>query len=169
MSTEPFNVKIKKLTPEARIPVRASKDAAAFDLYATTRVEIYPGEVAVVPLGFSTEFPKGYVGLIYSRSGMTRHLHIRLANNVGVIDADYRGEWQVMLWADIPFPRLDGRTYARMPYTRIEPGDRVAQVIFQKVEDAVFLEVDELSDTERGEGGFGSTGMTDVIPGGETQ
>ena len=101
----------------------------------------------LVPLGFATEFETGFVGLIYARSGLATKKGLAPANKVGVIDADYRGEWMVALHNHSQNPQV------------VNANERVAQVVFQKVELVKFIEVDELEDTQRGDGGFGSTGQ----------
>ena len=122
--------------------------AAGFDLYACLNEEItiYPHMTALVKTGIAMEIPEGYAGLIYARSGLASKGNLAPANKVGVIDADYRGEIMIAL-----------HHHGVMPKT-IQPGERIAQMVvtpFLKVE---FTEVEELSDTTRGVGGFGSTG-----------
>lgn len=125
-------------------PVYGSGGAAGADLRASAPVVIDPGGRAAVPTGLRVEIPPGCVGLIWPRSGLAlRHGIDTLA---GVIDSDYRGEVQVLLvnHGDAPFP--------------IEAGDRIAQLVVQRVERAAFRRADDLEDTHRGSGGFGSTG-----------
>lgn len=137
---KPLQVKIKKTHPRAVIPKYATDGAAAFDLVAITK----KGNVYGTGLAF--EVPEGYAMFVYSRSGHGFKENTRLANCVGVVDSDYRGEVMVKLTRD------DGNM--GMPYI----GDRVAQAVIMPVPRVVFIEEEELNDTERGEGGFGSTG-----------
>lgn len=147
-----MNVKIKKIHPDAKVPVYGSKGAACFDLYAASIVDlngIDDGERTVTyGTGLQFEVPEGHVMMIYSRSGHGFNHGITLANSTGVIDADYRGEVRVKL-------RKLGVDIHGMPSV----GERIAQAMIIPVEQVAFEEVDELSSTERGEGGFGSTGV----------
>ncbi|MBO7404602.1 MAG: dUTP diphosphatase [Clostridia bacterium] len=150
MSTLP--VKIKKLRPDACIPVYQTPGAAACDLSAALDgpVTVMPGARALIPTGIALDFGASdgsVVALIFARSGLAVKRGLALSNGVGVIDADYRGEIKVALV-----------NLGREPVT-IDPGDRVAQMAFLPVSRAVFEEVDEVSDTERGAGGFGHTGV----------
>ena len=143
-----MTINIKKLSENAIIPTYGSEMAAGFDLYACLNEEItiYPHMTALVKTGIAMEIPEGYAGLIYARSGLASKGNLAPANKVGVIDADYRGEIMIAL-----------HNHGVMPKT-IQPGERIAQMVvtpFLKVE---FTEVEELSDTTRGVGGFGSTG-----------
>ena len=143
-----MHIKIQKIREMAVIPTRGSLQAAGSDLYACLNdaITIMPGETANIPLGFKTEFEEGYVALVYARSGLACKRGLAPANKVGVIDSDYRGEWLVALHNHSGNPQI------------IAHNERIAQVVFQKIEKAEFEEVEELNDTERGEGGFGSTG-----------
>lgn len=140
--------KFAKIDENAQIPVYKSIGSAGADLYACNSIWIAPHKSATIHLGIKSEFPPTYVALIFARSGLASKEGLAPANKVGVIDSDYRGEWQVVL-----YNHSDS-------YRQIKIGDRVAQVVFQQVHHALFEEVpvDELSDTSRGEGGFGSTG-----------
>ena len=142
------NVPIKKLNPDAVIPTYGSQYAAGADLYACIDVNIsfQPGETKFIPTGLAMEIPVGYAGLIYARSGLACKKGLAPANKVGVIDADYRGEIMVAL-----------HNHSKEPVT-IEPKERIAQLVVTPYLTAVFEEADELNDTVRGEGGFGSTG-----------
>lgn len=142
------NVKIKKLKPGARIPERKSPNAAGADLFALLDfpVEIKPGETVSIGLGFATEFIQGYAAFIFPRSGLSIKIGLAPANKVGVIDADYRGEWIVGLHNHSDKTQV------------VQDNDRIAQVIFMEVQTPLFDVVDELSETERGTGGIGSTG-----------
>jgi dUTP pyrophosphatase len=126
------------------LPEYSSLGAAGADLYANEALTLAPGERAPVATGVRVEIPAGYAGLVWPRSGLAvRHGIDTLA---GVIDSDYRGELRVVLV-----------NHGQEP-VRIEPGDRIAQLVMQKVERVVFTSAHELAGTMRGEGGFGSTG-----------
>ena len=142
------NVNIKKLTPNAITPTYGTEYSAGADLYSgmTEDVTIRPGTTEFIKTGISMEIPTGLVGLIYARSGMACKKGVAPANKVGVIDSDYRGEIIVAL-----------HNHSCTAVT-IQPGERVAQIVLAPYITAAFSEVSELSDTIRGEGGFGSTG-----------
>lgn len=141
-------IRVKKLRPAAKLPTYGSAEAAGADLYACLdeTVSILPGETAWIPTGIALEVPKGYAGLIYARSSMGAKRGLAPANKVGVIDSDYRGEIRVVLL-----------NHSKMSQS-IENGERIAQFLITPVLTPVYEEVDTLSDTERGIGGFGSTG-----------
>ena len=141
-------VQVKKLKPNAVLPTYGSEFSAGADLYACldSAVKIPVGETVLIPTGLSMEIPEGFAGLIYARSGMACKRGLAPANKVGVIDSDYRGEIMVALYNQSNETKV------------ITSGDRIAQMIIQPVTQFEFNEVDELSDTIRGEGGFGSTG-----------
>ena len=141
-------IAVKKLRENAILPTYGSAEAAGADLYACLdeKITIAPGESAFVPTGLSMEIPKGYVGLIYARSGMACKRGLAPANKVGVIDSDYRGEFIVVL-------HNHGGCVQE-----VEHGERIAQLVITPVLTPAFTEVAELSDTERSGGGFGSTG-----------
>lgn len=141
-------VKIKKLKPNAAIPTYGSKYAAGADLYACidSAVSIQPGETHLIPTGLSMELPEGYAGLIYARSGLASKKGLAPANKVGVIDSDYRGEVLVA---------LHNHSTAT---ASVDPGERIAQLVITPYIAGLFEEADDLSETVRGEGGFGSTG-----------
>lgn len=143
-----MNVSVKKLREGAILPTYGSPEAAGADLYACLEenITIAPGESFFVPTGLSMEIPKGYAGLIYARSGMACKRGLAPANKVGVIDSDYRGEFIVVL-----------HNHGNKAQT-VENGERIAQLVITPVLTPAFEEVDELSDTERSGGGFGSTG-----------
>lgn len=149
-----MNLKIKKLDLAAILPTYATPGAACFDLYALpTSTEgaiwrVRVGEPRTIPTGLAFEVPEGHVMLIFSRSGHGFNSDIRLANCVGVIDSDYRGEVKVKLTRD----------HSGADALNFKPGDRVAQAMVIPVQQVAFTEVSELSTTERGAGGFGSTG-----------
>lgn len=141
-------VKIKKISPNAVLPTYGTENAAGADLSAClfAPITIDPGQTFVVKTGLTMEIPEGYVGLIYARSGLATKRGLAPANKVGVIDSDYRGEIMVALYNQSELPQ------------KIEPGERIAQLVIVPYLRGVFNEVDELSDTTRGAGGFGSTG-----------
>lgn len=144
-----MTIKIKKLNENAIIPTYGSAEAAGCDLYAlldTDEVVIHPGETELVHTGISVEIQSGYYGGIYARSGLASKKGLRPANCTGVIDADYRGEIMVALHND------------SSSIQTISNHERIAQLIIEPYKRADFLVVDDLADTERGEGGFGSTG-----------
>ncbi len=143
-----FQVPVKKLRPDAKLPVYGSAFAAGADLYACidSPVVIAPQETVQIPTGIAMEIPAGYVGLVYGRSGLACKRNLAPANKVGVIDSDYRGELITFL-----------HNHGTVSQT-VEPGERVAQIVLTPYLTAQFLEADELSETARGTGGFGSTG-----------
>jgi len=143
-----MKINVKKLDERAKMPTHGSQFAAGADLYALLEndIEIKPNETALIHTGLSVEIPEGYAGLIYARSGLATKRGLAPANKVGVIDSDYRGEIMVALL-----------NHSDKIQT-VSPFERIAQLVitpFLKVE---FSECDSLSDTQRGEGGFGSTG-----------
>ncbi len=142
-------VKMKKLSQTAQIPVISSVCAAGADLKADLPdgdVILAPGETKLIHTGLACEIPEGYFGGVYARSGLALKEGLRPANCVGVVDADYRGELMVALHNDSAADRV------------IVHGERIAQMIIQPYLQISFEEAQELSDTERGTGGFGSTG-----------
>lgn len=141
-------VPIKKLSDTAIIPTRGSKYAAGYDLYADIKeaIQINPGDTLKVSSGIAIAIPEGCFGGIYPRSGLATKQGLAPANKVGVIDSDYRGPIIVALYNHSNIPQI------------IHPGDRIAQLIIQPYWQFDWEEVDELNETERGEGGFGSTG-----------
>ena len=143
-------VKYKKLTDTAMVPTRGSARAAGYDLYADTDKDImmWPGEVVEFFTGLALEIPDGYFGAVYPRSGLATKLGLRLPNCVGVIDSDYRGNVGIPLRNDSGSP------------VTVKAHERVAQIIIQPCPDIVLSETKELSETDRGTAGFGSTGRT---------
>ena len=144
-----MDLKIKKVKDNAKIPKIATSGAAGMDLYAciTEKITVEPQKIAVIPTGIAIELPNPSVAaFVYARSGLGIKHGICLANGVGVIDSDYRGEICVGLC-----------NVSDKPYT-VEPFERVAQMVIAPVIVPTVTEVSELSDTDRGEGGFGSTG-----------
>ena len=143
-----MKIEIKKLNENAVIPTRGSQQAAGYDLYAATTepITIKPHETVKVGTGLAIAVPDGYFGAIFARSGLAAKQGLRPANCVGVADSDYRGEYIVALHNDTDTERT------------IEPKERIAQLVVMPYLAVEFEEVDTLSETERGEGGFGSTG-----------
>ena len=141
-------VRLKKLREDAIIPAYGTEFAAGADLYACMDkdITINPGCTEFIHTGIALEIPTGLVGLIYARSGMACKRGLAPANKVGVIDSDYRGEIMVALYNQSNETKV------------ITSGDRIAQMIIQPVTQFEFKEVNKLSETDRGEGGFGSTG-----------
>ena len=165
-----MNIKIRKISENATLPTKAHDTDACFDIYADCTHDVYyewamnkelnlpefvwrdkgvkidPGKSVTIHTGFATEIPKGYFATVFCRSGMGIKRHLRLSNSVGIIDSDYRGEWMVALHNDGLEPQV------------INHGDRIAQFTILPVLDVNLEEVDELNDTDRGDGGFGSSG-----------
>lgn len=151
-----MQVKVKKLHQDAIIPQYATMGAACFDLHALTvdgayhiGSNIYEGYAVVCGTGLAFEVPEGYALMVYSRSGHGFKFNTRLCNAVGILDSDYRGELMVKLTCDID----DDESCLF-----VKPGDRIAQAMIVPVPVVEFVESDSLEDTERGEGGIGSTG-----------
>lgn len=143
-----LKVKIKKSRDDAVIPKYATEFSAGADLYACIDepVEIIPGETAFISAGLALEIPEGFFGLVAARSGLASKCGIAPANKIGVIDSDYRGEVTVALFNHSNEVR------------QICPGERIAQIIIVPYYTAEFKELPELGESERGAGGFGSTG-----------
>lgn len=143
-----MKIRVKKLSETAVLPQRGSSCAAGYDLRADIAEpqEIAPHGTSMIPTGLSMEIPEGYFGGIFARSGLAAKEGLRPANCVGVIDSDYRGPVMVALHNDSRVPRT------------VTPGERIAQLVIVPFLGADFVLTDELDETERGEGGFGSTG-----------
>ena len=145
-----MEIKIKKLYKDAITPTRGSEEAAGYDLYACLggfeECEISPNTTMKIGTGIAAEIPNGYFGAVFARSGLATKKGLRPANCVGVVDSDYRGEIMVALHNDDKEPQT------------IQAYERIAQLVILPYLNVSFTEVNELSDTERGEGGFGSTG-----------
>lgn len=141
-------IRVKKLRPGATLPAYGSTGAAGADLTACLEesVTIAPGQTAFIPTGIALEVPVNCAGLVYARSGMACKRGLAPANKVGVVDSDYRGEFLVFL-----------HNHGAEPQT-VTHGDRIAQLVVTPVFTPGFVEAEELSDTVRGGGGFGSTG-----------
>ena len=144
-----LQIRIQRLRPGAQLPSYSSAQAAGADLHACidTPMDIAAGETVLIPTGFAMALPEGYAGLIYARSGLATKRGLAPANKVGVIDPDYRGEVMVSL-----------HNHSQSSQT-IAPGERIAQLIVTPYLTGMFMEVNALDDTERGSGGFGSTGQ----------
>ena len=143
-----MDVRFKRLNNLAKIPTRGSKFSAGYDLYAATDkdIQIPPHSTVMIGTGLAMELPVGWFGAIFARSGIATKRGLRPANCVGVCDADYRNEYIVALHND------SNETMT------IQAGERIAQLIILPCQDIDFKEVNELRDTDRGMGGFGSTG-----------
>lgn len=141
-----MDIHVRKLHPEARLPLRAHDGDAGADLYSVEAETIPPGERRAVGTGIAVALPPGYAGFVQPRSGLAFKHGVMVVNSPGLIDAGYRGEIRVSLYnsGSEPF--------------EIAVGDRIAQFVIQRVETFGFVEVDELDETGRGAGGFGSTG-----------
>jgi dUTP pyrophosphatase len=154
-----MNINIQQLHTNAKVPTYAHHGDACFDLYAAT-VDgnthigkiVYEGAPVVCGTGWSFEIPADHAMLVFSRSGHGFNYDLRLANCVGIVDAGYRGEVMVKLTCDAPDDDVS-------PPYKINPGDRIAQAMIIPVERVSFDVVDELSETERGDGGLGSSGL----------
>lgn len=144
-----MKMKIKKLTKTARLPKYAREGDAGADLVADEHVTIFYRERALVSTGIAIEIPDGFVGLIHPRSGLAYKNGITVLNAPGTIDAGFRGEMKV---------NLINLNDSAIPF-EIWPGDRIAQLVIQKVENVTFEQVDSLLDSDRGEQGHGSTGI----------
>lgn len=151
-------MRIKKLNEDAVIPTQGSEYAAGYDLYANkvseyatrSTITIHAGETVKVGTGIAVEIPEGCFGAVFARSGLATKQGLRPANCVGVIDSDYRGEVIVALHNDSGTDKT------------VSNGDRIAQLVIMPYLAVNFVEVDDLSDTVRGDGGFGSTGVSSV-------
>lgn len=144
-------MKIKRLNDKAIVPTRSSSQAAGYDLYAclpNKELILWPHDTALIDTGWAMKIPKGCFGAIFARSGLAVKQGLRPANCVGIIDSDYRGAVKVALHNDSD------------EHQSVIDGERIAQLIIMPYYEVDFDEVEELDETERGEGGFGSTGLT---------
>ena len=143
-----MELSVKKLREGAKLPTRGSAQAAGYDLYACLDgdLTIAPHQTERVPTGLAVAVPDGYFAPVFARSGLAAKEGLRPANCVGVCDSDYRGEYLVMLHNDTDQPRT------------VQNGDRIAQMVVLPYLEVTFREVDALDETDRGAGGFGSTG-----------
>ena len=142
----PITIKMQKIS-DLPLPTYAHKGDSGIDLYAAEEYDLKPMERKLIPTGLKLEIPHGYEGQVRPKSGLAINHGISHANAVGTIDSSYRGEIKV------PLINLSDKTY------RIEKGKKIGQLIFAKVEEAIFEEVEELGQTTRNEQGFGSTGL----------
>lgn len=141
-----MQLKVKRLDKDMPMPLYAKPGDAGFDLRSTSDVEIAPQGTVMVGTGLAVEIPEGYVGLVFPRSGLASHSGVNLVNNVGVVDSGYRGEVMLPLYN------------AGHDLVTVARGVRCAQMIVMPFAQCEFEEAEELSDTERGDGGFGSSG-----------
>ena len=151
-------IQVRRLDPDLPLPAYAHPGDAGADLVAAEEVEIAPGARAKVRTGLAIALPEGYVGLVHPRSGLAARLGVTVLNAPGTVDAGYRGEILVILINHDPVNTV-----------KISRGDRIAQLVVQRVERAVFHVVDTLDDTSRGAGGHGSTGGHAALPGQQTR
>lgn len=142
-----MNVLVRRLDPDLPLPAYAHPGDAGADLLTTVDITLGPGERVLVPTGIALALPEGYVALVHPRSGLAARHGLSLVNTPGTIDEGYRGEVKVLLINHDPHETV-----------RLQRGDRIAQLVFQRYEHATFVEVEELPDSVRGEGGYGSTG-----------
>jgi dUTP pyrophosphatase len=142
-----MELRVARLKPEATLPTRAHEGDAGLDLYACEAAHLGPGERWSVGTGVALEIPDGHAGLVLPRSGLAKKHGIALVNAPGLIDSGYRGELRVLLLNTDP-----AETF------RVEPGDRIAQLVISPVVLAEPVESEALADSVRGDGGFGSTG-----------
>ena len=142
-----MNIKVKKLYKDVVLPEYKTSGAAAFDFESMIDIIINPNETKIIPTGLAFEIPDGYELQVRPRSGLSAKTKLRVSNSPGTIDSDYRGEVCIIL----------DNISSEESYT-INKGERIAQGVISKVEKITFEEVDELSSTDRGTGGFGSTG-----------
>jgi dUTP pyrophosphatase len=142
-----LQIAIRRLDPDVPLPAYAHPGDAGADLCSTEDVTLAPGERRLVPTGIAMALPEGYVALVHPRSGLAARHGLSIVNAPGTIDAGYRGEVKVCL------VNLDPMTPIAL-----SRGDRIAQLVIQRVEEAVFAEVDALPESARGSGGYGSTG-----------
>ncbi|MGY5865098.1 MAG: dUTP diphosphatase [Candidatus Thorarchaeota archaeon] len=139
-------VRVKRLSPDARIPKAAKAGDVAFDLYSTIDYELRPGERFAIPTGIAVEIPPGFEGQVRPRSGLALKEGVTVLNAPGTVDSGYRGEVKTIM------------INHNEESFKITKGMRISQLAIRPVPEVEFIEVDELSDTDRGEGGFGSTG-----------
>ena len=150
-------VQLTRLDPDVPLPAYAHPGDAGADLVTTVDVHLDPGARALVPTGIAIALPEGYAAFVHPRSGLAARCGLSIVNTPGTIDAGYRGEVSVLLV-----------NHDREHPVRLSRGDRVAQLVVQRVEQAEYVEVSELPASPRGRGGYGSTGVTGVAPRGAT-
>jgi dUTP pyrophosphatase len=151
--TDAVHVPVRRLDPDLPMPAYAHPGDAGADLVAAVDVVLAPGERKLVPTGVAVALPDGFVGLVHPRSGLASRLGVTVLNAPGTVDAGYRGEILVILVNHDPAGTV-----------KISRGDRIAQLVVQRVERASFHVVEELDDTSRGAGGHGSTGGHSALP-----
>jgi dUTP pyrophosphatase len=151
-----FEVLVRRVDSSAPLPSYALDGDAGADIVTTVDVRLAPGERAVVPTGIAIAVPAGYAAFVHPRSGLAARAGMSLVNAPGTIDSGYRGEIKVIVINHDPVHQLDLRR-----------GDRIAQLVFQRVESARFVEVGELPDSQRGVGGHGSTGGASALTRGD--
>ena len=142
-----MRIRVKRLDPALPLPAYARRGDAGLDLVAAEPAVLKPGERVAVPTGLAVEIPHGYAGFVHARSGRALREGLALVNAPGLIDSGYRGEIKVILVNLDPYEPV-----------HVERGDKIAQLVVQPVVEAVLVEVDDLESSERGSGGFGSTG-----------
>ncbi len=148
-----LEIEVVRLDAELPLPAYAHPGDAGADLVTTVDVTLVPGERALVPTGIAIALPDGYVALVHPRSGLAARHGLSIVNTPGTVDAGYRGEIKVLLINHDPRSPIE-----------LKRGDRIAQLVVQRFERAAFREVDRLSDTQRGAGGYGSTGGFGASP-----
>jgi dUTP pyrophosphatase len=149
---EPFEVLVRRLDPEIALPAYALDGDAGADITTTGDVRLAPGERAVVATGIAIALPRGYAAFVHPRSGLAARAGMSLVNSPGTIDSGYRGEIKVIVINHDPVHDLE-----------LQRGDRIAQLVFQRVEHARFIETAELPASDRGSGGHGSTGGSNAL------
>lgn len=144
-----LNIKIQRINAETKLPTKATSGSNAYDLYSPIDTQVYSGDVTKIGLGFKLAIPAGFVGLVCTRSGKAYSNKINVINAPGVVDSDYRGEIGVLLFNE-------STEYGKY---EVKKHDKIAQILFVKSEDVEFDEITSLDNTDRGAGGFGSTGV----------
>ncbi len=142
-----LEIKVKRLDPDLPLPRKATEGSSGFDIYSRVDQVINPGEIKGIPAGIVLEIPEGYEVQVRPRSGLALKHGIGILNSPGTIDSDYRGEVVVILF-----------NFSKEPFA-IKKGDRIAQIVPVKLPEVKLIEADSLTDTSRGSGGFGSTGV----------
>ena len=142
-----LTVHIRLLDPDIPVPALAHRHDAGYDLYSRVSITLAPGQRALIPTGIALAIPPGYAGFVQPRSGLASNHGISIVNSPGLIDAGYRGEVKVIVINHDPTHTVT-----------IRRKDKICQLVIQKVEEARFIQVDSLEETDRGQGGFGSTG-----------
>ena len=145
--TEPVEILIQRLDPDLPLPSYAHPGDAGADLTSAVDIELAPGQRALVPTGIAVALPEGYAAFVHPRSGLAVRAGVGIVNAPGTVDAGYRGEISVLLI-----------NHDTTEPVRLRRGDRIAQLVIQQFETASFVEVDDLPDSARGAGGYGSTG-----------